>query len=408
MNFEDTPEEAAFRAEARAFLQKAGVPYRQAPSVPWTDETLTRAATDWQRAKADAGFAAILWPREFGGRAGTPMEQIIFSQEESAYHIPTGAFIRIGVNLAGPTIMRWGTDEQKQRLLAPTRRGELYWCQLFSEPSAGSDLAGLRTRATRDGNDWIINGQKVWTSWAHVADYGLLIARNDPSLPKHKGLTFFLVDMKNTPGLVIRGIRQINGKSEFNEVFLEDVRIPDSMRLGPVGEGWKVVMTTLSNERLSIGAFGDELDIGKVMELARRRSGADGRRVIEDSAFRLKAADIYMREQGMRHFRARLLTQISRGGQPGAEAALGKLVFGLTLQETASLAMEIQGLDGVVEQPGGLQHAIHENFLTAAALRIAGGTDEILRTQLGEHVLGLPADMRVDKGVPFDRVPTGF
>lgn len=405
MNFDDTPEEAAFRAEVRAFLAEAAAPYVKAPATPWEEEDLVALARAWQRTKAEAGYAAILWPREYGGREGTPMQSVIYAQEEARYHIPFGVFIKIGVNLAGPTIMAHGTHAQKQRFIPDILRADKLWCQLFSEPAAGSDLAGLRTRAVRDGDNWVISGQKVWTSWGHFADYGILIARTDADVPKHKGLTFFLIDMK-APGISIRPIRQINGKSEFNEVFLDGVRVPDSMRLGGVGEGWKVTMTTLMNERAGQGGDPDKLDAGDLLALASR---VDGGRALHDPALRRQVADLHVRMAGVHHFRMRMLTALSKGQSPGPEAALGKLVFARALQEVGSAGMELAGAAGLVadrSQDKALP-AFQEAFVWASALRVAGGADEVLRNQLAERVLGLPGDIRVDKDVAFKDIPVG-
>ena len=251
MDFEDTPEEAAFRAEARAFLdanaerRKPGAVegYRRGQDAPGAMER----AKDFQRRKYDAGFVGIHWPVEWGGRGGTPIQHVIYNQEEAKYDVLTGLF-GIGIYLAQPTICTWGTPEQRERFVKPAMRADEVWCQLFSEPGGGSDLAALRTRAEKDGDDWVINGQKIWNSGAHYSDFGILVARSNPDVAKHEGLTFFILDMK-TPGIEIRPIRQVSGSSHFNEVFFTNVRIPDSRRVGPVGAGWKVALTTLMNER---------------------------------------------------------------------------------------------------------------------------------------------------------------
>ena len=251
MDFEDTPEEAAFRAEARAFLEanaerrKPGAVegYRRGQDAPGAMDR----AKSFQRKKADAGFVGIHWPKEWGGRGGTQIQNVIYNQEEAQFDVLSGIF-GIGIQLAMPTICVCGTPEQRDRFVRPTMRADLVWCQLFSEPSGGSDLASLRTRAERDGDEWVINGQKIWNSGAHYSDFGILVARSDPNVPKHAGLTYFILDMK-TPGVEVRPIRQLSGSAHFNEVFFTNVRIPDAMRIGPVGGGWRVALTTLMNER---------------------------------------------------------------------------------------------------------------------------------------------------------------
>ena len=215
------------------------------------DPEFRQRAKAWQAKKADAGYAGITWSKDWGGRGGTAIQQVIYDQEEAKYAVPRGLF-DIGLGMCIPTICTWGTQEQRDRFARKALRGEEIWCQLFSEPAAGSDLAGLRTRAERDGDHWIVNGQKIWTSGAHYCDYGVLVTRSDFSAKKHKGLTYFFIDMKS-PGIEIRPIKQISGASHFNEVFFTDVRMPDSQRLGAVGEGWKVSLTTLMNERYTIG-----------------------------------------------------------------------------------------------------------------------------------------------------------
>jgi hypothetical protein len=259
MDFNDTPEEAAFRAEARAWLE-ANAEYK----VPGeagndalgerVDDATLAAAQAWQKKKADAGWACIRWPAEYGGRGATPIQGVIWGQEEAKFRTPPNIF-GIGHGMCGPTVMTHGTPEQQKKWLPKLLSGEEIWCQLFSEPSAGSDLAGLRMTAVRDGDDWIVNGQKIWTTGAQFCDWGILVTRHDPTLPKHAGLTYFVVDM-HAPGIEVRPITQINGGQGFNEVFFTDVRIPDGNRLGEIGDGWRVAITTLMNERASIGGGG--------------------------------------------------------------------------------------------------------------------------------------------------------
>ena len=406
MDFGDTPEEAGFRAEARAFLD-AHMP-RKASGVhvsrAMTPDDVA-ASKAWQRKKAESGFAGILWPKAYGGREGTPMQQIIFGQEEECYAVPTTVFNQ-GVGMAMPTVIMFGTPEQLARYPRPALFGDEVWCQLFSEPSAGSDLAGLRTRAVRDGDDWVINGQKIWTSYAHFADFGMLVVRTDPSLPKHAGLTFFIVDMKS-PGIDIRPIKQISGGSNFSEVFFSDVRIPDSQRLGAVGEGWKVALTMLANERFTVGRaegpdFDDILALSQQVDL-------DGVRAVDDSAVRERLADWYVRTAGLKYTRLRSQTALSRGRAPGPENSIGKLVSAPKLQEIATFGIDLIGATGaIMDREIAVMHGLFQQaLLYAPSKRIAGGTDEILRNIIAERVLGLPADIRADKGLAFNQIPTG-
>lgn len=406
MDFNDTPQEATFRAEVRHWLTANA----QAYAKPWAkdvsvDEFIARAR-DWQRRKAEAGYAAISWPKEMGGLNGTPMQEVIYAEEEKHYYAPVGPFVHIGTALVVPTIRTHGTPEQIAQYTRSTLFGEYLWCQLFSEPVAGSDLAALRTKAVREGDEWVVNGQKVWTSWAHKADFGILIARTDFDAPKHKGLTFFIIDMK-TPGVEVRPIRQISGGSEFNEVFLTDVRIPDANRLGPVGAGWKVTMTTLMNERVSVGGESSELpDVMDVLRVLQRKIGSGDPRL---QLYAPRLAQLYAQEQGLRYFRFRILTQLSRGETPSPVVAMSKLVYANLLQDLSALALEIDGIDGVLEYEGqdaGREKMIH-GYYWASALRIAGGTDEILKNQIAERVMGLPGDLRIDKDVAFSQLSAG-
>jgi acyl-CoA dehydrogenase len=397
VDFDDTPEEAAFRSAARVWLrdEAACLPARHSMD----DTALVAAGRAWQRRKAEAGFAGILWPRAIGGRGGTPIQAAIFAQEEAVYAVPTGVFLQIGMNMAVPVIVAHGTEEQSARFARPTLLGEMTWCQLFSEPAAGSDLAALRTKATRHDDGWRINGQKLWSSWAHHADFGILLARTDPALPKHKGLTFFVLDMRS-PGITIRPIRQISGKSEFNEVFLDNVAIPDANRIGRVGEGWACAMTTLMSER-AVSGGGDENDLNVAMVL----EALGGAPALQDGTAIARLARWRGIERGIENFRYRLLTRLSRGESLGAEAAIVKLAYGRKLQDLAAYAMDAQGFAGVACNAGdSLQLRVFEAYQWGAVMRIAGGTDEILRNQLAERVLGMPGEIRLDRDIPFEQL----
>ncbi len=408
MDFNDTPEEAAFRAEARAFLEaNAERKSRARPVLRLGDlgaDAVARCKA-WQAKKADAGFAGITWPRRFGGRDASPILQVIYQQEEDSYAVPRGLF-EIGLGMCIPTMMAYAKPEQLDRYVRPALRGEEVWCQLFSEPAGGSDLAALRTRAERDGDDWIINGQKIWTSGAHLSDFGIIVVRTDPNVPKHEGLTFFFLDMKS-PGIEIRPIHQMSGASHFNEVFFTDVRVPDAQRLGAVGQGWKVSLTTLMNERLAVGEV-HRPDVEDLVELARSLV-LDGVPAIRNGAVRERIAEWYARTQGLRFTRFRTMTALSRGQTPGPENSIHKLVNASKLQDIASYGLDLMGMAGLVmdEDLAEAYAMFQQALLSSPSARIAGGSDEILRNIIAERVLGLPADIRVDKNRPFSQVPTG-
>lgn len=394
MDFNDTPEEAEFRAEARAFLSQ-----HLKPKTPGVLRSGNRAdflarAKAWQKIKAEGGFAQITWPKEMGGRGGTVMQQVIWGQEEAKFDAPTGPFA-IGLGMCVPTVIAFGSDEHKQRYVQKALMGEDVWCQLFSEPAAGSDVAGLKTKAVKDGDEWVINGQKVWTSGAHYSDYGILLVRTDPNVPKHKGLTMFIVDMKQ-PGVDVRPIHQASGGSEFNEVYFTDVRILDSDRLGEPGMGWKVALVTLMNERLAVGGSPGP-DWKEIMDYARSAG------TLSDQAFRAKLADWYVAAQGYKLTKFRTQTALSRGETPGPENAIGKIINANHLQDICNSAIEMQDHFGIIvdKEEAPSEGVFQESFMWAPGLRIAGGTDEILKNIIAERVLGLPQDVRVDKDKTF-------
>ena len=410
MNFSDTPDEARFRAEARAWLDANAA--RRLPGDPppdvfgeQVDATSLGEARVWQRCKAEGGWACLTWPAAYGGRDATPMEAVIWAQEEARYRTPPNVF-SVGVGFCGPTILAHGTDAQRERWIPPLVRGEEIWCQLFSEPSAGSDLAGLRSTAVRDGDDWIVNGQKIWTTAAQIADWAILLARSDATLSKHAGLTFFVVDARS-PGIEIRPITQINGGRGFNEVFLNDVRIPDANRISEVGNGWAVAMTTLMHERASVPPEAG-FDVDELVALS-RSTFVDGRPAIENAAVRQRLAEFSTRARAVALTGTRILSALSQGRSPGPEASLGKLVGGTLGQEIAAFAMDLQAELGASQDPAASPQAAEwqERYLAIPTMRLAGGTDEILRNVIAERVLGLPPEIRIDKGVPFRDLRTG-
>ncbi len=404
MDFEDSQEEAAYRAKARGWLEANAAPFARSNAELKAD---TRARLQvgkaWQALKAGAGYASITLPREIGGGGGTPLQDVIYRQEERRHGLPTD-FFGIGLGMCIPTIVHRGTDAQRQRYVTNAIRGETVWCQLFSEPAAGSDLAGLRTRATRDGEGWVIEGQKVWTTVAHLADFGIVLTRTDPSVPKHRGLTMFIVDMK-APGVDVRPIKQLSGETEFNEVFFRAVRVPDENRIGNVGDGWNVALTTLMFERASAGMGLGFAGSPEILRLAREVDLGTGR-AIEDQRVRERIADMWINEQALKLLSARAQTALSKGALPGPEQSINKLIEASQGQQAAYLAMDLLGEAGVLTHAelGDDWRKIERSWTWGAAMRIAGGSDEILRNIIAERVLGLPGDIRPDKDVAFNQL----
>lgn len=408
MDFNDTPVEAAFRAEARAWLASVAKPRNASTSFAIGQETGEfeaefPAQRDWQQAKFDAGFGAIYFPKDVGGRGGTSLENMIFMQEEARFDVPVTAHFMIVNRGCCSLLLKHGTPEQKA-LIPATLRSDQVWCQLFSEPAAGSDLAGLRTRAEKDGDDWVVNGQKIWTSNAQIADWGVLIARTDPNVPKHKGLTFFIVDMKSA-GIERRPIKQLTGASNFNEVFFNDLRIPDAHRVGAVGEGWKVAVSFLSGERTNIAIKELMPLIGGIVNLA-RRTEINGRPAIEDGEVRARIASFYIREAGVRFTVQRMLTALSRGETPGPEITIGKYTLANLVQEMTAFALDLQHAAGAVmsAEHAPFEAVFQSEWFGSVIDRLGGGTDEVLKNVVGERILGLPEDIRVDKTMPFNQV----
>jgi acyl-CoA dehydrogenase len=412
MDFEDSPEEAKFRAEVRTWLdanakKRSGRRELNAEDMENGAANEMAASKAWQKTKAKAGYARITWPKGMGGIGGTPMQSIIFSQEESKYDVANGGPFAIGLGMCIPTLMAYGSEEAKKRFVWPAVQGDEIWCQLFSEPAGGSDVANLRTRAEKNGDTWTINGSKIWTTGAQFSDYGIILTRTDPNVPKHKGLTMFYIDMKD-PGVDIRPIKQASGGSGFNEIFFTDVKVKDSQRLGEVGQGWTVALTTLMHERLAVGGGqGGGLDVPQLMQLARSLELEDGP-AIKNAAVREKIADWYVRSAGLRYTTMRTMTALSQGKQPGPEASIAKIVVASKLQDLSAFAMDLEGEAGILQGPDAPMHGMFQGgWLSSPGLRIAGGTDEILRNIIAERVLGLPQDIRVDKDVPFNKIPTG-
>ena len=396
MDFDDTPEEAAFRAEAREWLraharEKEPGEVSTLRSFYDSDDLFVKQGKEWQRTLYEGGWAGIQWPAAFGGRGGNPMQQLIFRQEESRFDVPSGLFA-VAIGMAGPTIIAHGSEEQRRRHLPAMLRGDDVWCQLFSEPGAGSDLASLSTRADLDGDEWVVNGQKVWSSGAHHAQYGILLARTDFDRPKHRGITFFLVDMA-TPGIDVRPLRQMTGGSSFNEVFLSDVRIPAANVMGEVNDGWRVAMTTLGHER---SMSGGPSPFPQLLRLV-RESGA-----LQDPLRRAELVQCYVGGRIIEFLGYRAQTALSQGAAPGPETSVMKLAFSQLATRMARLAVDAQGATGMLVGEQTPDHGSwQQQFLSVPSFRIAAGTDEVQRNVLGERLLGLPAEPRADKDVPF-------
>jgi alkylation response protein AidB-like acyl-CoA dehydrogenase len=383
-----SPSEEAFRDELRSWLE-ANHP-GQSPS---DEDDGFEWRRRWQRKLHDAGWAGISWPKEYGGRGATLIEQAIFSEEMVRADAPSPANI-LGLAMGGPVVITHGTEEQKQRYLEPILSAEEIWCQGFSEPEAGSDLASLKARAVKKGDEWVVSGQKVWTTYAHVAKWCMLVARTDPDAPKHQGLTYFLMDMEQD-GVEVKPLVQITGESEFNEIFMEEARIPEENVVGGVGNGWAVAITTLMNERAGI-AFASQallkIQLRKLIQMARGIS-ENGQAAADDPEVRQRIAQLSIESEILRLSGYRGLTQIMKTGVPGPEGSLGKWQWSDVNQALTELAMEIEGPYSQLQHDS--PYAVDSNdwqyyFLRSRANSIEGGTTEILKNIVAERVLGLP------------------
>ena len=370
-----SPQEEAFRDELRAWLA-ANDPGEE----PEGDEAAFEFRRDWQRRMHAAGWAGVAWPREYGGRGATLVEQAIYNEEVARAHAPSAANV-LGLAMGGPTVIAHGTEEQKRRYLEPILSAEEIWCQGFSEPDAGSDLAALKTRAVRDGDDWVVTGQKVWTTLAHHAKWCMLVARTDPDAPRHQGLTYFLMDMEQD-GVQVRPLRQITGEAEFNELFIEEARIPRENVLGGENNGWAVAITTLMHERATL-AFGLQIRVKITLAELLDEARASGATV--DPLVRDRLAQLHIESEVLRLNALRGLSAIMRDGVPGPEGSLGKWQWAEVNQALTELAIDLRGERAVLyDDPWTYR------YLRARANSIEGGTTEILKNIVAERVLGLP------------------
>ena len=408
MDITETPEQAAFRTEARAWLAANAGP-RSASGQAHDELDLADhidACRRWQAVLGEHGWAGINWPAEFGGRGGTAVQASIFAEEQAAFDVATGAFA-VAIGMVGPTIIAHGTPEQQQRFLAPMLNGQHIWCQLFSEPGAGSDLASLATRAQRVDGGWVVNGQKVWTSLGQFADWGILLARTDPDAPKHAGITYFCLDM-STPGIEVAPLTQMTGVAHFNEVFLTDVFIPDDDVIGSVGDGWSVARTTLMSERSFIGSGTGGWSVDQLIAIARERGLND------DPLVRQQLAAAVCRARTLEFLGYRLRTAMTQGRMPGPEMFVLKLAYARHWAATAEVAMSVLGASGMLgdfapaspgDAPGDHETDVDQTwqsmFLSQFAIRLGGGTDEVQGNIIGEQGLGLPREPAVDRGVPW-------
>src|SRR5919107_3500536 len=377
MDLTFSEKETAFRDELRGWL--AENPPSPEPTEGGEDAHYAWRR-DWQRTLYDAGWAAPGWPAEYGGRGAPLTQSAIYFEEIGRARVPLPANV-LGLLLGGPTLMVWGTDEQKERFLAPILSAEEIWCQGFSEPDAGSDLAALKTRAVKDGDGWVVTGQKVWTSGAQHSRWCMLVARTDPAAARHKGLTYFLMDM-DQPEIQVRPLRQITGEAEFNELFIEEAFIPDENVVGGVGNGWKVALTTLMNERAGLAFF---LQVRMRRLLDDLIAEAAGRGLLEDDVVADRLGALHVKAELLRLTAYRGLTAIERYGQPGPEGSLTKWMWSDTNQELAQLAADLLGPEALV---AGSRWGYE--LLRARGNSIEGGTTEILKNIVAERVLGLP------------------
>ncbi len=376
-----SPAEEAFRDELRSWLE-ANHPGEE----PAHDEEAFEFRRAWQRKLNEAGLAGVSWPEDYGGRGATLIEQAIFNEEVVRARTPIVANV-LGLAMGGPTVIAHGTEEQKRRYLPLILSAEEIWCQGFSEPESGSDLASLKTRAVRDGDEWVVTGQKVWTTFAQHAKWCMLVARTDPEAPKHKGLTYFLMDMEQD-AVQVRPLVQITGEAEFNELFIEEARIPDGNIVGGEGNGWAVAITTLMHERATL-AFGLQVSVQialrQLLEYAREMRGSDGLPASEDPVIRQRLAQLMIESEVLRLNAYRSLSATMRSGVPGPEGSLGKWHWSEVNQALTELAIDVSGARAL-----SAEHDWAYRFLRARANSIEGGTTEILKNIVAERVLGLP------------------
>jgi alkylation response protein AidB-like acyl-CoA dehydrogenase len=391
-----------FRARARTWLA-ANAPRRESGEDDGESGQATLADQKAFQAKLyDAGFAGITWPKEYGGQGLTGVEQIAWSQESRDYDLPNGAFF-IGISMPGNTLVEIGTDEQKKRYLPKMLRGEEVWCQLFSEPGAGSDVASLQTSAVRDGDAWVLNGQKVWTSGAQYSDYGAILARTDPTKPKHSGISMFIVNM-HAPGVTVRPLKVATGHSPFNEVFFDNVRIPADALIGAENKGWDAAVVMLRHERIAIGMMGSSRTNPLGFDSLRDLAAGLGR--TSDQGVRRDLAELYARARAVQLFAMMLREETQAGRPPGARGSVAKLAGSELGRFAGTVAADVLG-DQLAGFDSDEMYAVTTSIIAAPGSAIAGGTSEIQRNIIGERVLGLAKDPGVDRATPFNQLRVG-
>jgi alkylation response protein AidB-like acyl-CoA dehydrogenase len=400
----DTTDYDAYRAGVRRFIAEHVAEFGREAQVGMDEEQRLALARRFQRAKHDAGYAGVSWPKQYGGQGLTDIHKIIVDQELAPHGFPD-VFFTISLGMPVPIMLRRASEELRQRFAVPALRGDEIWCQLFSEPSGGSDLAGLRTRAEPDGNEgWLLNGQKLWTSYAQYADFGVIVARSDPTVAKHRGLTYFWLDMK-APGVTVRPVKLMTGESHVNEVFFDNVRIPDSQRLGGVGEGFAVAMETLFIERYTAA---DEAGFGPPAAYLAgfaRELATDAGPAIEDGRIRREIASAYRQQMALAAIRDTAFLAIAAGQHPDASGSVHKLVSMRARQRLAAVALDMMGPQGLaVDRESPNRSNWSNSWLSGPLGRIAGGADEMLLNTIAERILGLPQDYRPDKDVPFNQI----
>jgi alkylation response protein AidB-like acyl-CoA dehydrogenase len=392
-----------YRARARAWLAQHSGEFGAKARRGLGEAGDLALGRRWQRTKFEAGYTGIAWKKEYGGGGLSELEAVIFAEEEALFGFPTQYF---GVSLGQPVpiLNKYAPEHLRKRFSVAALKGDEIWCQLFSEPAAGSDLAGIRLRAERQGEYWVLNGQKLWTSGAHYSDYGIILTRTDSHAPKHRGLTCFWLSMKS-PGIVVRPVRLASGSHDVNEVFFDGVHVPDAQRLGGVGEGFIVAMNTLFIERYTAA---DEAGFGTPLTMFIERASQvmlNGRPAIEDGRTRRDIADAFRLQKALAAIRRRTFLSAMKGIAPGAEGAIYKLASVRARQRLSAAAMNLLGAAGVTIDTN--SHPREDwacSWLTAPTLRIAGGADEMLLNTIAEKILGLPQDYRPDKSVPFDEI----
>ncbi|WP_067488418.1 acyl-CoA dehydrogenase family protein [Actinomadura hibisca] len=381
-----------YRDRARSWLEERAAGLRPDPGLA--------EARAFMAELYDAGYSGITWPAEYGGQGLSAAEERAFQQASRDVVLPVGVF-GIGLGMCGPTLLSIGTEEQKRRYVRPLLRGEEIWCQMFSEPGAGSDVASLQTRAVLDGDTWVINGQKVWTSVARQADFGLLIARTDAEVPKHQGITMFVVDMHD-PGVTVRPLRDMTGESHFNEIFFDDVRVAPDQVVGEVNGGWSAAVTTLLHERVSIGMGAARTE--RPASFAALKTAAAARGLLADPAVRDRLIDLYLQERAFDLLNARMSQEVKAGIMPGARGSVSKLLLADLTLDSADAASEILGPDAVAFSDEG---KIARALSWGPGMALGGGTNEIMKNIIGDRVLGLPREPQVDRAVPFKDLKVG-